>query len=246
MTFWPSWAQASRLPTSASSRAGSDPLYLLNSTWTAGSIISSASLRRAATLDYDPVRGANETPSVLCSGDPSYQKDVKALVVELRHLNSLLEPKRPGKKAERAVTDLNQHLNTFLKNYAAWRPGRNFLAAHSKLFGAKSCKPWLATEAHGRAVRTAGGAPTGGFRISEERRLGLSISPVPHLQHALPTPVACPPTVGRSTNNGPDPSPYTGSRLAHHFLGPTGWRSVFDIIRWRRLHCEPRGPGNSP
>jgi hypothetical protein len=72
-------------------------------------------------LDYDPVRGHNQSPPVLWSDDPSYLNDVKALVVELRRLNSLMEAKRPRKKeAERAVIDLTQHLDTFLKNYAAW------------------------------------------------------------------------------------------------------------------------------
>jgi hypothetical protein len=72
-------------------------------------------------LDYEPVRGHNQRPPVLWNDDPSYLKDVEALVVELRHLNSLLEAKRPRKKeAERAVIDLTRHLDTFLKNYAAW------------------------------------------------------------------------------------------------------------------------------
>ena len=72
-------------------------------------------------LDFDPVRGHNQRPPALWSDDPSYLKDVDALVVELRRLNSLLEAKRPRKKeAERAVIDLTQHLDTFLKNYAAW------------------------------------------------------------------------------------------------------------------------------
>jgi hypothetical protein len=34
-------------------------------------------------LDYDQVRDHNQRPPILWSGDPSYQKDVKALVVEL-------------------------------------------------------------------------------------------------------------------------------------------------------------------
>jgi hypothetical protein len=72
-------------------------------------------------LDYDPVRGHNQSPPVLWSDDPSYLNDVKALVVELRRLNSLMEAKRPRQKeAKRAVIDLSQHLDTFLKNYAAW------------------------------------------------------------------------------------------------------------------------------
>jgi hypothetical protein len=72
-------------------------------------------------LDYDPVRGHNQQPPALWSADPSYLKDVKALVAELQRLNSLLEAKRPRQKeAKRAVIDLTQHLDTFLKNYAAW------------------------------------------------------------------------------------------------------------------------------
>jgi hypothetical protein len=72
-------------------------------------------------LDYDPVRGHNQQPPALWSNDPSYLKDVKALVAELQRLNSLLEAKRPRQKeAKRAVIDLTQHLDTFLKNYAAW------------------------------------------------------------------------------------------------------------------------------
>jgi hypothetical protein len=72
-------------------------------------------------LDYDPVRGHNQTPPVLWSGDPSYRKEVKALVVELRRLNSLLEAKRPRKKeAERAVVDLARHFDKFLQAYASW------------------------------------------------------------------------------------------------------------------------------
>jgi len=79
--------------------------------------------RRATkeALDYDQVRDHNQRTPALWSDDPSYLKDVNAIVVELRRLNVLLEAKRPRKKeAERAVIDLTQHLDTFLKNYAAW------------------------------------------------------------------------------------------------------------------------------
>jgi hypothetical protein len=72
-------------------------------------------------LDYDPVRGHNQSPPVLWSDDPSYLNDVKALVVELRRLNSLMEAKRPRKKeAERAVIDLARHFDKFLHAYASW------------------------------------------------------------------------------------------------------------------------------
>lgn len=73
------------------------------------------------TLDYDPVRDHNQRPPILWSGDPSYLKDVKDLVVELRRLNSLLEAQRPRKKeAERAVIDLARHFDKFLHAYASW------------------------------------------------------------------------------------------------------------------------------
>jgi hypothetical protein len=72
-------------------------------------------------LDYDPVPDHNQRPPVLWSSDPSYLKDVKALVVELRRLNSLLEAQRPRKKeAERAVIDLARHFDKFLRAYASW------------------------------------------------------------------------------------------------------------------------------
>ena len=72
-------------------------------------------------LDFDPVRGHNQRPPALWSDDPSYLKDVDALVVELRRLNSLLEAKRPRKKeAERAVIDLARHFDKFLHAYASW------------------------------------------------------------------------------------------------------------------------------
>jgi hypothetical protein len=72
-------------------------------------------------LDYDQVRDHNQRPPILWSGDPSYLKEVKNIVVVLQRLNSLLEAKRPRRKeAERTVIDLTQHLDTFLKNYAAW------------------------------------------------------------------------------------------------------------------------------
>jgi hypothetical protein len=72
-------------------------------------------------LDYDPVRGHNQSRPVLWSDDPSYLNDVKALVVELRRLNSLMEAKRPRKKeAERAVIDLARHFDKFLHAYASW------------------------------------------------------------------------------------------------------------------------------
>jgi hypothetical protein len=72
-------------------------------------------------LDYDQVRDHNQRPPILWSDDPSYLKDVDALVVELRSLNSLLEAKRPRKKeAERAVIDLARHFDKFLHAYASW------------------------------------------------------------------------------------------------------------------------------
>jgi hypothetical protein len=72
-------------------------------------------------LDYDPVRDHNQRPPILWSGDPSYLKDVKDLVLELRRLNSLLEAQRPRKKeAERAVIDLARHFDKFLHAYASW------------------------------------------------------------------------------------------------------------------------------
>jgi hypothetical protein len=72
-------------------------------------------------LDYDPARSNQRPPALWSDDDPSYLKDVKALVVELQHLNSLLEAKRPRKReAARAVIDLARHFDKFLHAYASW------------------------------------------------------------------------------------------------------------------------------
>jgi hypothetical protein len=42
-------------------------------------------------LDYDPVRHHNQPPPALRIEDPHYLKDIRALIVELKRLNELLE-----------------------------------------------------------------------------------------------------------------------------------------------------------
>jgi hypothetical protein len=67
-------------------------------------------------LEFDPRRGHNQPPPALWKDDPSYLGDVGSILSELRHLNSLLEAKRPRKKeAGRAVVDLRRHFDKFLQ-----------------------------------------------------------------------------------------------------------------------------------
>jgi hypothetical protein len=75
-------------------------------------------------VDYDPARHHNQPPPDLYVGNDKYLHEIRALIAELRTLNSLLEAKRPTKKKVSVVTvDLKVHVNAFLK-------------AHSKVLGA--------------------------------------------------------------------------------------------------------------
>jgi transcriptional regulator with XRE-family HTH domain len=66
-------------------------------------------------------RHHNNPPSDLIIEDESYIAELRALVVELKRLNELLEAKKPPGRAaaKKPIVEVKKHLNTFLSKWAA-------------------------------------------------------------------------------------------------------------------------------
>jgi hypothetical protein len=69
-------------------------------------------------LDYDRTRHHNEPTPALYINDPKYKRDIEELIVELRHLNDLLERKSSGAARTRSVGRLQKHFDKFLDAYS--------------------------------------------------------------------------------------------------------------------------------